>query len=176
LAYSSRCNDLQSLFYDQLTFSSAKQKSQFYDCSKGKLRFQKGTGSDITNGVLEIEVPYSLNGVDRYTAMDHAVAETQRVLGSSTYNSFDHIMYVMPLYVDFGGAAAFAYIGWYRSVFMNQYASHLQVQVHEFGHNLRMLHSGEDGSTYGDGTGMMGKCIIFLTTGDDRLRRIPASF
>ena len=89
--------------------------------------------------------------------MDYAVAETQRVLGLTTYNAFDHIMYVMPESVQFNGAAAFAYIGWYRSVFWNIYASHLQVQVHEFGHNLRMLHSGEDTSTYGDGTGMMGK-------------------
>lgn len=72
---------------------------------------------------------------------------------SATYSN---IMYVLPASVSFGGAAAYAYIGSSLSVYWKQYATHLQVLVHELGHNLRHLHSGIGSSSYGDGAGMMG--------------------
>jgi hypothetical protein len=71
-------------------------------------------------------------------------------------------MYVFPDAVDFGGAAAYAYLNWHRSVYMGGYASILLVQMHEIGHNLYMHHSGEGTSTYGDKTCFMGTSLWFV--------------
>lgn len=65
-------------------------------------------------------------------------------INSGTYS---HVLYVMPAGVSLNGAAAFAYVGWYLSVFANTYARTLLVLMHELGHNLRMLHSGKDGAS-----------------------------
>jgi len=66
-------------------------------------------------------------------------------IGASTSS---HIMYVLPTPgVDFGGAAAYAYINWYRSVFRSSSAGTLLVLMHELGHNLKARHSGKDGAS-----------------------------
>jgi hypothetical protein len=66
--------------------------------------------------------------------------------------------YVLPASVDFGGAAAYAYVNSYTSVFMGEYASYMGVQIHELGHNYNMRHSGFGDSTefYKDHTRLMG--------------------
>jgi hypothetical protein len=58
-------------------------------------------------------------------------------------NQYTHIIYILPQSVDFNGAAAYAFVGFGKAVFWNSYASTLLVLVHELGHNLKQLHSGE---------------------------------
>lgn len=56
-------------------------------------------------------------------------------IGSST---FTHVMYIMPPGVSLGGAAAFAYVNWYLSVYADTYARSLLVLMHEIGYALNL--------------------------------------
>jgi len=67
-----------------------------------------------------------------------------------------HVMYVLPEEVNFHGLAAYAYMGWSRSVFWNKYASIHLVLMHELGHNFGHHHSGEGDLQYGDASCLMG--------------------
>ncbi len=61
---------------------------------------------------------------------------------------------VFPGSVDFEGAAAYAYLGWYKSVFKNGFASKMEVQMQELdGHNLDLHHSGLGSKTYANHDG-----------------------
>jgi hypothetical protein len=85
--------------------------------------------------------------------------------GHGWLNEFDHIMYVLPAGTDWGaGVLAYAYVNVKRSVYNDQTASFVAIQVHEIGHNLFMAHSGADGSTYRDHTCYMGTSSFFLVT------------
>ena len=66
---------------------------------------------------------------------------------------FDIVMLILPPGVDFGGAAAYAYINWYYGVYRDDYWWMVMVQMHEVGHNLNLAHSGEGTNSYGDWTG-----------------------
>lgn len=50
-----------------------------------------------------------------------------------TSASYSHVMHVMPGAVSLGGAAAYAYVNWYLSVYSNGYARVLLVLMHEIG-------------------------------------------
>ena len=151
-----------------LTFnllSPLLQMSQYSACSGNQLNFQPASGPDIVNGAAEITLTQNSNGVDRYTVhgwVDNYIAANYPDWPSQ----FHHIMYVLPQNVNFNGAAAYAYIGNYKSVYWNTYASRLTVLMHETGHNLRMYHSGEDTLPYADHTCSMGKysilCVLLL--------------
>jgi hypothetical protein len=65
------------------------------------------------------------------------------------------VFLVMQSSVNFDGAAAYAYVGGSLSVYSDNYATMVVVQMHELGHNLGLLHSGEV-QTYDDHTCMMG--------------------
>ena len=124
-------------------------------CSGNKLKFVPGTGSDlIVNGVLDVRVPSKVAGKTASYVESEVNSEVIRLVGAMT--KWEHVMYILPKSVDFNSAAAFAYIGWYRSVYSDDYSSDFLVLVHEIGHNLGKYHSGARGTTYGDGTCMMG--------------------
>lgn len=92
--------------------------------------------------------------VNRYTVeswVDNAVIALTGSLGQ-----WNHLVYALPLSVDFQGAAAYAYMNSFKSVFMGDYVSRMGVQMHELGHNLWMRHSGYGTATYLDHTGLMG--------------------
>jgi hypothetical protein len=108
----------------------------------------------IVDGVAEItlnqtmtgETNYTLQGyVDDYIATNHPDWPT----------SFEHIVYHIPDYDN--PNCAFAYIGWYKSVFENGCIAYLSIEMHEIGHNLRMNHNKRGTNEYGDNTGYMGK-------------------
>ena len=96
----------------------------------------------------------SLSGL-KYKDVSNMVLDTYPWIGKIETN---HIMFVLPDSVDFGGAG---YIAWGQfkgtyTWFKSRVASFSMVQVHELSHNLGLHHSGHNGIVYGDKTGMMG--------------------
>jgi hypothetical protein len=115
------------------------------------------TGSNIiNNGVAEITIPYTVDNIDRNTVESWVEGVVKSALGKDE-DFWTHVMYVLPNSVNFGTAAAYAYVGWSRSVYKGRYASVLLVQMHELGHNLDMRHSGYKGAgSYDDKSCFMG--------------------
>jgi len=66
----------------------------------------------------------------------------------------DYVMYCMPAGVI--PYIAYAYIGWYLSVYSNEWCTYPSSQMHEIGHNLGLSHSGEVSDEYGNRSCMMG--------------------
>jgi hypothetical protein len=110
-----------------------------------------GTGLNVIDGVAEVTIPYTVTGELSYTVEDWASDELTSVVGAAE-STWDHVMFVLPSSVDFAGAAAYAYVGWSRSVYLDNNVAVLLVQMHEIGHNLNMRHSGLGTATYGDRT------------------------
>ena len=71
--------------------------------------------------------------------------------------SFTQIMNVIPDAADWGGAAAWAYLPGQTSAFRSSYSFTMGVQVHEFGHNIGLHHSGYGTAAYADHSCMLGK-------------------
>jgi hypothetical protein len=132
------------------------QKTQLDACSGGKLTIMPATGTDITDGVMEVVLPERVvNGTNCVTVEDW-VDDAVEAKVSGSLSQWDHLMYVLPDSVDFDGAVAYAYVNSYKSVFKGGYASYMGVQIHELGHNYNMRHSGFGTETYEDHTGLMG--------------------
>jgi len=70
--------------------------------------------------------------------------------------SFNQIMNVIPDAAEWGGAAAWAYLPGQTSAFRSSYSFVMGVQVHEFGHNIGLHHSGYNSGSYGDHSCLMG--------------------
>merc|ERR1719266_1513904 len=135
-------------------------------CSGGKLGYEPATGnSNIVNGVVEVTLSQNTQGVDRYTVEGWVDTAAAAVVGSLT--QWTLAMYVLPGGVCFNGAAAYAYINAWKSVYLNTYASYPVVLVHEVGHNLGLAHSGKNGVTYGDKTCWMGNGVGQFWSNDD---------
>jgi len=135
--------------------------SQYTACSGGKLNYKPATGTGITNGGVAITLEQNSTDVNRFTV--HGWVDNWISSNHPTWPSdFNHIMYVLPGNVNFTGAAAYAYIGNYKSVYRDNAASKLTVLMHETGHNLRMHHSGEGPptATYADHTCYMGNPLF----------------
>ena len=130
------------------------QKTQLHACSGGKLTINPATGTDINGGVVKVVIGSVVNGVDRGTVQSWVDSVVNKKFGNLA--QWDHLMYVFPDSVDFRGAAAYAYLNHYHSVYMGRYGSFIGVQVHELGHNYNMLHSGYGEKSYADHTGLMG--------------------
>jgi len=128
----------------------------YNECSGGKVRFSPGVGTDIVDGVMELTLDNkSISGQSSYT-VENWVTEALSNKQGWNLNAHTHVMYILPEAVNFGGAAAYAYLGSYTSVFWNKYASMHLVLMHEIGHNFDHLHSGENNASYGDETCMLG--------------------
>jgi hypothetical protein len=120
-----------------------------------------GTGLNVIDGVAEVTISYTVSGEYRDTVEDWASDELSSVVGVAE-STWDHVMFVLPSSVDFAGSAAYAYIGWSRSVYRDNSVAVLLVQVHEIGHNLNMRHSGLDTETYGDTTCFEGAHLFHI--------------
>lgn len=117
-------SDLQeAIFTDALNL-----RNQYQFCSGNQLEF-------VSAGTVELTLNQPVAGVARSTVAEWAAAEFQAHHGS--YSQWTHVMYVFPSSVDFGKAAAYAFVGNGLSVFSNAYVTDLLVLMHEIGHNLR---------------------------------------
>jgi hypothetical protein len=135
-------------------------KSAYAQCSAGQLNFNPkentsgADGASINNGVLTITLP-SMKAADGDVAIREAVTDRiKELFGNDMTKVADYWMYCLPPGALSG--VAYAYINWYISVYNNEWCDKPSAQVHELGHNLNFGHSGENGGTYEDQTGMMG--------------------
>lgn len=133
-------------------------KSQYNACSHGKLNLQakgsvSGSSTSISNGVVTISVGTSLSQGEN-NLVSAVSSEIYNQFDDYYYNIADHVLYCMPPNVM--GGIAWAYIGGTLSVYNNDWCTYPSVLLHEVGHNLGLLHSGEDDYEYDDQSCMMG--------------------
>lgn len=136
--------------------------AQFDRCSFGQLTFAAARGfSQITNGVMELNLGYSLRGRNIRTVDDEAFAATSRALGVGNLGTvFDHVVLCVAGGTTDGVNGSTNWVGYARirgwsSVFNAAWCDNLITQMHEIGHNLGLRHSGEQGDEYDDLTGMV---------------------
>jgi hypothetical protein len=129
-------------------------KTGYQACSGGKLNFVPGTGPNIVDGVMEISISQSVNGVSSGTVEGYVKTKLSQL--GYNLSSYTHTMVVVPAQVDFGGAAAWAYMPGDFSFYSDGNASMHIVLMHEIGHNLGHHHSGLGSYEYADPTCMMG--------------------
>eukprot|EP00980_Cylindrotheca_fusiformis_P018249 scaffold5930_cov177-Cylindrotheca_fusiformis.AAC.4 len=137
--------------------------TQYKACSFKKLQFKptndkKGKTKNIKNGATTIKVNVATGQGDR--ALMNAVNEKLVAeFGTNEAKDLaDHIMYCLPPGTLTEKQLAFAFVNGYQIWFNDENCGYMSVQMHEMGHNLvrGMGHSGEDGSEYGDRSGLMG--------------------
>jgi len=85
------------------------------------------TGSGIVNGVLDLSISQAVAGQSSGTVQGWVTSKLNGM--GITSASATNIMYVLPGDVSFGGAAAYAYVNSYLSVYWNTYSDDLQVLV-----------------------------------------------
>lgn len=123
-------------------------KSVIEGCSFSKLQV-------VNVGGIDVMLDGSVHGYDRPSDfLDAARTKVETALGAPIESLADHIVYCQPL-----DATWWTAIGPQDSNRINMHGStctSLSVLAHEFGHNLDLLHAGQDSRRYGDGTGMMG--------------------
>ena len=133
--------------------------SQYRECSFGKLNIEMAQGPGIVDGVLEVQLDFSVNGLSTNTLLNQLVGMLSPFGGEG---AFDHVMYMLPFGTSDGAAAgskywvAAAILNHPRSWYNEPWSGVLTAHMHEFGHNLGLHHSGVNGNSYGDVSGMMG--------------------
>ena len=126
-------------------------KSQIEACSYNAVTVSKFTGSGITEGVTTVSISNTVSGTSDGVIRDAAdLAVSNLGLGSP-----DHTILCLPPGTS-GSWIGYAYIDWDLSVFNDNWCLYPSIQMHEIGHNWNLGHSGYNGDTYGDQTGMMG--------------------
>ena len=124
----------QAIFTDSLNL-----RNQYQACSGNKLEF-------VSAGIVELTLTQTVANVARSTVAEWAADEFHAQYGD--YSQWTHVMYVLPSSVNFGKAAAYAFVGNGLSVFSNSYVSDLLVLMHEIGHNLRKEKKGKRQCVY----------------------------
>jgi Gametolysin peptidase M11 len=123
-------------------------KTVLEECSFGKLKV-------VSNGGLDVTVDGSYkNYTSPSSWLGAAIQKADQALGKSVYTMADHVVFCQPR-----NASWWTAIGPQNGNRINMHATtcmSLSVLVHEFGHNLNLLHSSQGGNTYGDYTGYMG--------------------
>jgi hypothetical protein len=120
-------------------------RSQYMACSFGKLKFE-------LRGALDVKLNMKAKEFSSGAALlNRAMHKAQVIEGVDNLGALaDHIMFVLPPRP--GGWIAVAAVNHWRSNFNSHWASSLSAGMHEIGHNLGLLHSGEGDSAYGDET------------------------
>ncbi|VEU43213.1 unnamed protein product [Pseudo-nitzschia multistriata] len=140
-------------------------RSQIEACSHGKLSIEPFSGRTKTNvainrGVVNLVLDsHDISADNDYnTLLGAAMKASQAKLGDLINSKeFDLVMMCMPPGTLKGGAEwlAHAYSNGKMS-FYNNSCSPVSMQLHEIGHNLGLAHSGDERTTYGDKSGLMG--------------------
>lgn len=142
---------------------SNSMRDQYGRCSINQVDFVPASGNSlITNGVMDITLPYSISGKDVSQMEDDFVEATETALGLTSLSSnFGHVLFCVPPGTNKRGKSSWlAYAsrpGW-RSVYNSEWCDRLTALMHECGHNLGLRHSGDLDWDYGDATGMVSCC------------------
>jgi len=146
-------------------------KSQYEACSHNQLSFVPFSGatlggSNVSNGVAEVEISENLRGMYNVVASNKATEALKAKYGS--IDQFDHVMYCLPygtsssywgLVEDW---SALGYLDSWLSMYNDEWCTYLSVQMHNIGHNLYLRHANKDSRERGvalsqaDRTGYMG--------------------
>jgi aspartate carbamoyltransferase regulatory subunit len=115
-------------------------KSQYNDCSFGKIEMTKaadrdGASTNIRNGVVTISPSVSTSVGDQ-SMVNTISAKLAEEFSTAASNLADHVMYCLPPGTFEG--LAYAYLNGFRSVYNDSWCSSISVQVHEMGHNLNL--------------------------------------
>ena len=122
-------------------------RAQFRRCSFSKLDIVPASGfPELYNGVVDIELDYSLQGRNIFSVQRDATRAVAIALGViSLGDNFDHVMFCFARGTRYGRAGsewlAFADGGSWRSSFNSNRCDSLSVLMHEIGHNLGLAHS-----------------------------------
>ena len=135
-------------FGESVTFQSI-----YRDCSFGKMMFQPAIGTGIHDGVGEVSIGVPLSGLHSFEVEN--LANQAAITKFGSMNQFDHVAFCLPRGTAGPEWQAYAYFGWLRTVFNDEWCGYASALVHEVGHNLSLQHSRE-GSEYGDQSCMMG--------------------
>jgi hypothetical protein len=129
-------------------------KSQYNACSFGKQIFEPAEVVNATGGVYTVNVPWrsSVDGADGFQNL--ITAELNSKLGGIpdagsgqplANGAFDHVMYCIPQGTRYRSRlswSAYGYLGGWLTVYNDRNCNYPSIQIHEFGHNLGLVHSG----------------------------------
>lgn len=129
-------------------------KSQYDACSFGKQIFEPAEVVNATGGVYTVNVRWSssVDGADGFQNL--ITAELNRKLGGIpdagsgqplANGAFDHVMYCIPPRTRYRSRlswSAYGYLGGWLTVYNDKNCNYPSIQIHEFGHNLGLIHSG----------------------------------
>jgi hypothetical protein len=133
---------------DQWFGSGVSMSSQYRACSANKLKFTDGGG-------IEVKLDSPSNSFSKPSQLvDAAVLKVMKARGVSSITSLaDKVVFCQPGVVD--GWLAVAPVNHWRLSFNDEWCTSLSASIHEMGHSLGLLHSGEGNSDYGDTSGYM---------------------
>jgi len=132
--------------------------SGYASCSGNKQQFVPGEFIDATDGVMDLTLSVSTEGKYPY-AVEGFIFTAMSEYGGFNPGNYDHIMWVVDPDIDL---QAYGYINWKYSMFQDLWAARPSALIHQLGHNLGHLNSGqgadqyEDYDQYGDKSCMMG--------------------
>jgi hypothetical protein len=122
--------------------------SQYRSCSANKLNFVDGGGIEV-----RLDSPGSSFSKPS-ELVDAAVRKVMQAKGVSSLTSLaDKVVFCQPGVV--GGWLAVAPVNHWRMSFNDEWCTSLSASIHEMGHSIGLLHSGEGESDYGDTSGYM---------------------
>jgi len=138
---------------------SINLKSQYAACSYDQLIINPfsgttSTGEAITGGVAEVTISMSVAGESRITVMNAVTAAAEAKYGSLT-SQFDHVLLCLPPNTA-DSWIGYGYYDSYLTVYNDDWCNKPSIQMHEIGHNMNFMHSGDSDNEYGDKSCLMG--------------------
>lgn len=137
-------------------------RAQYNRCSFGKLDLRPATGfSQISNGVMDVRLGYSLQGRLIYSIRTDVRAEAANLLGVGTLDeTFDHVMFCVAPGTNAGTTGgtsrswtAFATRPGSESYIASGTCDKLSELMHQIAHNLDLIHSADQDGENGDTSG-----------------------
>lgn len=148
--------------------------AQYQRCSFNKLSLVPASGNEaISDGVVDVQLGYSLQGVNVFNVLRDAQLSlvTSLALSGSLTETYDNVMFCLGKGTAKGNSphaekwTAFAHVHGWMSVYNSGRCDKLSALMHEMGHNIGLVHSSEGSLQYGDTTGVVSPeyvCHLFL--------------
>ena len=87
--------------------------------------------------------------------VENAAWETVEAKHRSLSSQFDHVLFCFPPGTA-GSWIAYGYYNSYLTIYNDDWCNSPSTQMHEVGHNLNFMHSGDSFNEYGDRSCLMG--------------------